>query len=289
MFFVNFWKNYQRIQIWTKRSFPPPIFFIHHFKRDFVPRVWNTDVWYCTRFSTCHIAPRHITIIITTLSCDRAIDRSIDTSSIFDWGCVMATTHLQRIEKGTRLLHHVDALYGRLGGGCGARCRIDRGRTAPLTGARRARRRGRREALHRDVSPFRGRKLLAQIVQVFGVAEVEVGLGQRPAPRQVAGVRFIAGHWRPMMVVFSQRFRIRFHVTHIVGCGGHGKKKEKKINFKPRTVITVLLRLSSTILYVITIVIVGWKRLRPNTYFKQSKGWMGDKKCQVTFFCFFFF
>lgn len=89
------------------------------------------------------------------------------------------------------LLHHVDALYGGLGSGGGAGRRVDCGRTAPLAGARRARRRRRREALHRDMSPFRGRKLLAQVVQVLGVAEVEVRLGQRSASYQVTGCWFI--------------------------------------------------------------------------------------------------
>jgi len=93
------------------------------------------------------------------------------------------------------LLHHVDALYGGLGGGGGAGRRIDCRWTAPLAGARRARRRRRCEALHRDMPPFRGRELLAQVVQVLGIAEVEVGLGQRPASDQVTGGRIIvAGH-----------------------------------------------------------------------------------------------
>jgi len=103
------------------------------------------------------------------------------------------------------LLHHVDALYSRLGGGSGTGRRIDCGWTASLTGSWCARRRRRCKALHRDMPPFRGRKLLAQIVQVLGIAEVEVGLRQRSASDQVAGSRFIvAGYRRSVVVVFSQ-------------------------------------------------------------------------------------
>jgi hypothetical protein len=58
-------------------------------------------------------------------------------------------------------LHHVDTLYGGLGGDGGAGRRVDRGRTASLTGARGAGRRRRSQAVHRDMSPFRGRELLA--------------------------------------------------------------------------------------------------------------------------------
>lgn len=146
------------------------------------------------------------------------------------------------------LLHHVDALYGGLGGdGCAGR-RVDRGRTASLTGARGARRRRRRQALHRDMSPFRGRELLAQIVQVLGVAEVEVGFGKRPAPGQVVVSRLLAGHRRPMVVMFSQRSRIEFHVTHVIGCKHSTNAKVKKkyaisiLYF--RTTIIIALRFS---------------------------------------------
>lgn len=112
-------------------------------------------------------------------------------------------------------MHHVYAVYGRLSRDGGAGGRIDCGRTASLTGARRARRRRGRETFRRDVTPFCARGLLAQAIQVFGVTEVEVGLGQRSPPDQIAFRRFIAGHRRPVMVVFPRRSRVRFHV---VGC-----------------------------------------------------------------------
>lgn len=108
------------------------------------------------------------------------------------------------------LLHHVYAVYGRLGGG-GARGRIYGCGTAPLARARRARRRRRRETVRGHVPPFR--RLLARVVVVVvllrvlrWVAEVEVGLGQRPAaedvPRRVVRA---ARHRRPMLVTAADK------------------------------------------------------------------------------------
>lgn len=116
-------------------------------------------------------------------------------------------------------LHHVDALYSGLGGDGGAGRWIDCRWTASLTGTRSTRWRRRCKAFHRDVPPFRGRKLLTQIVQVLGIAEVKVGLRQRSVSDQVTGSRFIvAGYWRSVVIIFSQRFRVKFHVAYVFNC-----------------------------------------------------------------------
>lgn len=90
------------------------------------------------------------------------------------------------------LLHYVDTLYGGLGGNRRTGRRVDCGGTASLAGARGTRRRRRSEAFHCDMTPFSGREFLAQVVQVFGVAEIEVGLGQRSALDQLTVSRLIA-------------------------------------------------------------------------------------------------
>lgn len=138
--------------------------------------------------------------------------------------------YLERTEKRMGLLHHVDAVHGRLagggrgrcGGGGGARRRVDGGRTATAAGGGRTRRRRRqrrrrgRETVHGDVPAFRGREPFAQAVQVLGIAEIEVGLGQRPAASQMAvpawrivAAAAAAGHRRPMSVRATFLYRRR--------------------------------------------------------------------------------
>lgn len=130
------------------------------------------------------------------------------------------------------LLHHIDALYSGLSGNAGTGRRIDCRWTAPLTGTWSARRWWRCEAFHRDMPPFRCRELLTQIVQVLRITEVEIRLRQWPASDQIASSRFIvAGYWRSVVIVFSQRSRIKFHVAYILSYSKH-KQEDGSISKK---------------------------------------------------------
>lgn len=134
------------------------------------------------------------------------------------------------------LLHHVDTLYSGLGGYAGTGRRIDCGWTASLTGTWGARRWWRCKAFHRDMPPFRSCKLLTQIIQIFGITEVEIRLRQWSAPGQVTGTRFIvAGYWRSVVIMFSQRFSIKFHVAYVFSYSRnkqkHGVKRKKYISY----------------------------------------------------------